>query len=250
MWKVRPSQNSRGRRLILSISLAGAGPSSKDQTLDFAPVRQTRSIQRQTDPLQDDVEIEPDEDDEDNEPHSILAQNSALKFLLAGGISGAGNLTPFEEVRDSKAFIVSRTCTAPFDRLKVFLITRPPHLGGCDIPSKPSPINIAVFKNAMARIYAEGGVLAFWTGNGISVAKIFPESAIKFFAYESSVCNPTIPYLYSNVTLSRNVPLQSIGIVLMTRVKSAERVDLFLGGLVESVVNSVSWHIVGYSCLI
>jgi solute carrier family 25 (mitochondrial phosphate transporter), member 23/24/25/41 len=30
-------------------------------------------------------------------------------------------------------------------------------------------------------------VLAFWTGNGLSVAKIFPESAIKFFTYESSV---------------------------------------------------------------
>lgn len=41
--------------------------------------------------------------------------------------------------------------------------------------------------NAVARIYAEGGILAFWTGNGLSVTKIFPESAIKFFAYESSV---------------------------------------------------------------
>lgn len=40
---------------------------------------------------------------------------------------------------------------------------------------------------AVMRIYAEGGVLAFWTGNGLSVAKIFPESAIKFFAYEFSV---------------------------------------------------------------
>jgi solute carrier family 25 (mitochondrial phosphate transporter), member 23/24/25/41 len=41
---------------------------------------------------------------------------------------------------------------------------------------------------AVARIYAEGGVVAFWVGNGLSVAKIFPESAIKFFSYESSVC--------------------------------------------------------------
>jgi solute carrier family 25 phosphate transporter 23/24/25/41 len=41
--------------------------------------------------------------------------------------------------------------------------------------------------NAVSRIFAEGGVLAFWTGNGLSVAKIFPESAIKFYAYESSV---------------------------------------------------------------
>lgn len=41
--------------------------------------------------------------------------------------------------------------------------------------------------NAVVRIYTEGGILAFWTGNGLSVAKIFPESAIRFFAYESSV---------------------------------------------------------------
>ncbi|KAK7695894.1 hypothetical protein QCA50_000533 [Cerrena zonata] len=39
---------------------------------------------------------------------------------------------------------------------------------------------------AVARIYSEGGVLAFWTGNGLSVAKILPESAIKFMSYETS----------------------------------------------------------------
>lgn len=40
---------------------------------------------------------------------------------------------------------------------------------------------------AVRRIYAEGGVRGFWTGNGLSVVKILPESAIKFFTYESSV---------------------------------------------------------------
>ena len=43
-----------------------------------------------------------------------------------------------------------------------------------------------VLGSAIARLYAEGGVLGFWTGNGLSVAKIFPESAIKFFSYESA----------------------------------------------------------------
>ena len=42
--------------------------------------------------------------------------------------------------------------------------------------------------SAVARIYAEGGVAAFWVGNGLSVAKILPESAIKFMTYEASVC--------------------------------------------------------------
>lgn len=39
----------------------------------------------------------------------------------------------------------------------------------------------------MQQLYAEGGVRAFWTGNGLSVIKILPESAIKFFSYETSV---------------------------------------------------------------
>ncbi|KAF8655237.1 hypothetical protein AX16_003142 [Volvariella volvacea WC 439] len=94
-------------------------------------------------------------------------KHTALKFLLAGGIAGA----------------VSRTCTAPFDRVKIFLMTRPPDLGGA--PSGGAG-GVHILTNAVKRIFAEGGVLAFWTGNGLSVAKIFPESAIKFFAYESS----------------------------------------------------------------
>jgi solute carrier family 25 phosphate transporter 23/24/25/41 len=51
---------------------------------------------------------------------------------------------------------------------------------------------VRIISGAVSRIYSEGGVLAFWTGNGLSVAKIFPESAIKFFAYESAA-SPTLP---------------------------------------------------------
>jgi hypothetical protein len=38
-------------------------------------------------------------------------------------------------------FVVSRTCTAPFDRLKIFFITRPPELTG---PSSLAPANAKV----------------------------------------------------------------------------------------------------------
>ncbi|KAF7301731.1 Mitochondrial carrier protein [Mycena indigotica] len=108
--------------------------------------------------------------EDDGESHSWLEGHTALKFLLAGGIAGA----------------VSRTCTAPFDRLKIFLITRPPDMGGATMTSKPGLGGARIIASAVARIYSEGGILAFWTGNGLSVAKIFPESAIKFFSYESS----------------------------------------------------------------
>ncbi|KAI7896446.1 mitochondrial carrier domain-containing protein [Mucor mucedo] len=82
----------------------------------------------------------------------------ALGYLLAGGIAGA----------------VSRTCTAPFDRLKVYLIT---HSG--------TPANPLSFMSAVRSIYNHGGWKAFFLGNGLNVMKIIPESAIKFYSYES-----------------------------------------------------------------
>ncbi|KAF9226538.1 mitochondrial carrier [Gyrodon lividus] len=109
-------------------------------------------------------------EEEPEEHRDWLQGHTAVKFLLAGGMAGA----------------VSRTCTAPFDRLKVFLITRPPEMGGTALGPKPGVGGLKAIGGAVARIYAEGGVLAFWTGNGLSVMKIFPESAIKFMAYETA----------------------------------------------------------------
>ncbi|KAK1236501.1 hypothetical protein PQX77_000278 [Marasmius sp. AFHP31] len=113
-------------------------------------------------------EIVEDEEGGDD-VQSFLDHHTALKFLLAGGIAGA----------------VSRTSTAPFDRLKIYLITRPPETGAV-VNGKAGLGGVKAIGTAVARIYAEGGLLAFWVGNGLSVAKIFPESAIKFFSYESS----------------------------------------------------------------
>lgn len=113
--------------------------------------------------------VDADSDSEDDSHHTFEVA-SALKYLMAGGIAGA----------------VSRTCTAPFDRLKIFLITRPPDFGGVSAAGAPVQ-GLKAIAGAVTRIYAEGGVRAFWVGNGLSVIKIFPESAIKFFSYESSV---------------------------------------------------------------
>lgn len=75
------------------------------------------------------------------------------RHLLAGALAGA----------------VSRTSTAPLDRLKVILQVQ------------NSKQRISDTFRAMLK---EGGWASFWRGNGINVLKIAPESAIKFMAYE------------------------------------------------------------------
>lgn len=106
--------------------------------------------------------------DEDEEYNAEFHKHDAWRFLLAGGIAGG----------------VSRSVTAPFDRLKVYLITSTAHPEA----GKPSPFRaLRNLGSAVRLIYNEGGgVRAFWVGNGLNVAKILPESAIKFVSYEQS----------------------------------------------------------------
>ncbi|XP_068613423.1 mitochondrial adenyl nucleotide antiporter SLC25A23-like [Brachionichthys hirsutus] len=82
------------------------------------------------------------------------------KQLVAGAMAGA----------------VSRTGTAPLDRLKVFLQVH---------GSKSQGMNLWSGLRGMIK---EGGVFSLWRGNGINVLKIAPESAIKFMAYEQIKC--------------------------------------------------------------
>ncbi|XP_039645494.1 calcium-binding mitochondrial carrier protein SCaMC-1 isoform X1 [Perca fluviatilis] len=76
--------------------------------------------------------------------------------LLAGAMAGS----------------VSRTGTAPLDRLKVF---RQVH-GAIDFKG-----NVL---SSFQYMLKEGGPWSLWRGNGINVLKIAPEIAIKFTAYE------------------------------------------------------------------
>ncbi|XP_060809612.1 calcium-binding mitochondrial carrier protein SCaMC-2 isoform X2 [Amyelois transitella] len=89
----------------------------------------------------------------DDFTQSELQTGKWWRHLLAGGIAGA----------------VSRTCTAPLDRLKVFLQVNPTREN---------------MSKCLMRMINEGGFTGLWRGNGINVIKIAPESAIKFAAYE------------------------------------------------------------------
>ncbi|XP_011495317.1 PREDICTED: calcium-binding mitochondrial carrier protein SCaMC-2-A isoform X2 [Ceratosolen solmsi marchali] len=90
----------------------------------------------------------------DDFTNSEMVSGMWWRHLLAGGIAGA----------------VSRTCTAPLDRIKVYLQVH-----------GSRQCNIFSCGKYMLR---EGGVKSYWRGNGINVLKIGPETALKFMAYE------------------------------------------------------------------
>ncbi|XP_051943182.1 calcium-binding mitochondrial carrier protein SCaMC-1-like isoform X1 [Hippocampus zosterae] len=75
-------------------------------------------------------------------------------------------------VAGAAAGSVSRTGTAPLDRLKVFMQVH---------STKTNKISLA---KGFKQMIVEGGVTSLWRGNGINVLKIAPETAIKFMAYE------------------------------------------------------------------
>ncbi|KAJ8300124.1 hypothetical protein KUTeg_021643 [Tegillarca granosa] len=78
------------------------------------------------------------------------------RHLVSGGAAGA----------------VSRTCTAPLDRLKVLLQVH-----------GSSKNNLGVM-SGFKQMLDEGGIKSLWRGNGVNVIKIAPETALKFLAYE------------------------------------------------------------------
>ncbi|XP_054800016.1 calcium-dependent mitochondrial ATP-magnesium/phosphate carrier protein 2-like isoform X3 [Prosopis cineraria] len=89
-------------------------------------------------------------------PTGISGNIHAGKYLLAGGLAGAA----------------SRTATAPLDRLKTIL----------QIQTTRTHI-----MPALKNIWKEGGFLGFFRGNGLNVLKVAPESAIRFYTYETLI---------------------------------------------------------------
>ncbi|KAI8873136.1 mitochondrial carrier [Ramicandelaber brevisporus] len=94
-------------------------------------------------------------------PGTTWAQ--AAKLFIAGGVAGA----------------VSRTATAPLDRMRVYLQT----VARNTTPQQQQPQRLSIPMVAQ-ELYRAGGLKTFWTGNGLNVLKIAPESAIKFVSYE------------------------------------------------------------------
>ncbi|RSL40738.1 hypothetical protein CEP53_013187 [Fusarium sp. AF-6] len=98
-------------------------------------------------------------------------------YFVAGAIAGG----------------VSRTATAPLDRLKVYLLvnttSRAETAGAALKQGRP----VAALKNAakpfsdaIRDLVRSGGVRSLFAGNGLNVVKIMPETAIKFGSYEAA----------------------------------------------------------------
>lgn len=97
-----------------------------------------------------DVKELPFDEECEEEYEDRVDVSRAGKLLLAGGIAGA----------------VSRTATAPIDRLKMLL----------QIHDTRQPLTI---REGFRKMSAEGSMRSFFKGNGTNVVKIAPETAIK-----------------------------------------------------------------------
>ncbi|KAL8804417.1 MAG: hypothetical protein Q9223_005741 [Gallowayella weberi] len=99
-----------------------------------------------------------------------------LGYFLAGGIAG----------------VVSRTATAPLDRLKVYLIAQTSNKAEAISAAKAgAPLEAAKqasrpLLDASRTLWRMGGMRSLFAGNGLNVLKVMPESAIKFGSYEGS----------------------------------------------------------------
>jgi solute carrier family 25 phosphate transporter 23/24/25/41 len=163
-------------------SAATVGESEEKKSSSSVPT-QDLPVKSQAVKKQAEVVVE-EEDEEEEDDNDMIHGAVAVKFLFAGGIAGA----------------VSRTATAPFDRLKIYLITTArttatskalkDGLKGAntvDASAKMATQGMSMLNEAIRTLYREGGGLkAFWIGNGLNCLKIFPESAIKFLSYEMS----------------------------------------------------------------
>ncbi|KAK8240189.1 calcium dependent mitochondrial carrier protein-like protein [Phyllosticta capitalensis] len=96
-------------------------------------------------------------------------------YFVAGGLAG----------------IISRTTTAPLDRLKVYLIAQTRNTDTVQTAKSGAALT-ALRKGAQSlvvatkELWATGGIRSLYAGNGLNVVKVMPESAVKFGAFEAS----------------------------------------------------------------
>ncbi|KAI1343774.1 mitochondrial carrier [Xylariaceae sp. FL0016] len=88
---------------------------------------------------------------------------------------------------------ISRTATAPLDRLKVYLLVNTKTNASVALDAAKQGRPLQAIKGAgrpifyaLTDLYKSGGFRGFFAGNGLNVVKIMPETAIRFGAYEAA----------------------------------------------------------------
>lgn len=109
--------------------------------------------------------------------YEIQMLTASLGYFVAGGVAG----------------VVSRTATAPFDRIKVYLIAQTKFEAGAALeatkhlqPARAAKIASGPIRDTIRTLWNSGGFRAFFAGNGLNALKVMPESAIKFGSFEAS----------------------------------------------------------------
>ncbi|KAF9085679.1 hypothetical protein BGX23_009456, partial [Mortierella sp. AD031] len=134
------------------------------------------------------------------------------RYLLAGAIAGA----------------VSRTAQAGLK-----------HIPKLSTPSAVAPVKQRLLWNAIVELYHQGGVKTFFRGNGLNIIKIAPESAIKFYTYETS--KSFITHHVPSMTVQHNYPPSSntthSSVVHVPEIATSGR---FLAGGIAGLVSQFS----------
>eukprot|EP00834_Sanchytrium_tribonematis_P002837 NODE_96_length_20709_cov_1.429161.p6 type:complete len:301 gc:universal NODE_96_length_20709_cov_1.429161:6450-5548(-) len=99
----------------------------------------------------------------------IITETDLLHYWVFGSVPPKHKFT--NAISGSIAGIVSRSFTAPLDRMKVYLQTES---------------GLLKFSSIFHTIYKENGIRSFWRGNFINCMKVMPESALKFHFFEYS----------------------------------------------------------------
>lgn len=101
------------------------------------------------------------EEEEKLKPEPRLTALSITKSLIAGGVAGG----------------VSRTAVAPLERLKILQQVQNAHGGAGQYTG---------MWQGLRRIWQQEGFNGLFKGNGVNCARIVPNSAVKFLAYEET----------------------------------------------------------------
>lgn len=188
---VPPQKNSKGRDSLSLISKIFYGALSK---IVERPAASPRTFGR-TNPLQataNHLSVSEKDCCPSPEPSTTIIDNACASTTKSMSLLSDILPPPGYYISGAAAGVLSRTFTAPLDRIKVYLIadvspSNEPRLSLKETLSLKSTRRIGQpLIDACKIIWRSGGLGSFFAGNGLNVVKVMPESGIKFGSFETA----------------------------------------------------------------